>query len=321
MLKNQNNKENVIKTLLDPIFDRVLVACHRSPDGDATGSAFALAYALRKLGKKAAVYCPDPFGEQFSYLTEEENGLLPFEPCHFVTVDVADATMLCDAPFVDKIDVVIDHHRVSRVEAPLCYVCPEAASCGEILVDLIREMGVPFDRFLARALYTAIATDTGCFRYSNTTEKTFLAAAYLAPFAEEGDFYQINKKMFETKSRKETLLEADAALRVSFAGEGKIAYLSYSLDRQAEIDVSYRDLDNAINVIRQIEGVRVSIVSKEREKGEFKVSVRSEAGFDASAFCAVFGGGGHKAAAGCTIFEEEEKALSLLLSEAERRLS
>ena len=320
MLKSQNRKQNLINTLLDPIFDRVLVACHRSPDGDAAGSAYALAYALRKLGKQAAVYCPDPFGEEFSYLTKEEEDLPPFEPSRFVTVDVADPSMLCNAPFISRVDAVIDHHRVSRVEAPCRYICPEAASCGEILVDLIREMGVPFDGFLARALYTAIATDTGLCRFSNTNERTFLALARLSRFAEKGDFYRINKLLFETKSYAETLLEADAALRVSFAGEGRIAYLSYTCRRQKELGVSYRDLDRAVNVIRQLEGVCISVVSKEREPGEFKVSVRSEAGFDASEYCAVFGGGGHKAAAGCTVFGEEGEVLSRLLSEAERRI-
>ena len=178
-----------------------------------------------------------------------------------------------------------------------------------------------WDSYLARALYTAVATDTGCFRYSNTTEETYLAAAKLSRYAEKGDFYRINKLMFETKSRLRLALEADAANRVALSQDGRIAYLGVSLARQKELGADYRELDTMINVIRQLEGVEVAIVAKEREPGVFKVSVRSEEGFDASQFCAVFGGGGHVAAAGCTVEGKEEEVLSALLDEAKRRLS
>lgn len=319
-MENKANRNEVIATLKDPIFDRVLVACHRSPDGDAAGSAHALAYALRKMGRKARVFCPDPFGAEFSYLTEAERELPDFEPAHFVTVDVAAIDMLCGAPFGAQLDVVIDHHRINGVAAPVKYVNPEAASCGEILVDLIDELGVEWDAYLARALYTAVATDTGCFRYSNTTENTFLVAAKLSRYAEAGDFYRINKRMFETKSRLCLRLEADAANRVALAKEGRIAYLGVSLARQQQLGADYRELDTMINVIRQLEGVEVAIIAKEREPGVFKVSVRSEACFNAAEFCAVFGGGGHVAAAGCTLEGTEEQVLSALLKEAEGRL-
>ncbi len=307
--------------LLEPGFDRVLVACHRSPDGDAVGSSYALAYALRKLGKQARVFCPDPIGREFSYLTEVQEGLFSFEPEHFVTVDIASPEMLCGAEFVSRIEMVIDHHRINSVESKIKYVDAGKASCGEIILQLLQEMKIPFDRYLAMALYTAVATDTGCFRYSNTTEDTFLAAAFLSRFAQQGDFYRINKAMFETKSGLLLSLESYAASHFQTACNGALAYLSLSAETQKKLGVSYSDLDTVINVIRQLEGVRVAMVAKEREKGTFKVSVRSEAGFDASDFCHVFGGGGHIAAAGCTIVGTETEIISSLLKEATRRLS
>ncbi|MBR2616236.1 MAG: DHH family phosphoesterase [Clostridia bacterium] len=320
-MKRTTDYEKLISCLRDPIFDRVLVACHRSPDGDAAGSAHALAYALRKMGRQAGVWCPDPFGTEFSYLFSEEESLPAFEPEHYVTVDVADPSMLCDAPFAGCIHAAVDHHRINRVEAEVKYVDPAAASCGEILVDVIRDLGVTLDSYLAEALYTAVATDTGCFRYSNTTEKTFLAAATLSAYAEKGAFYRINKAMFESKSRTRLKLEAYAAEQMGVLCEGKLAYLSVSLEKQEKLGAEYRELDTMINVMRQLEGVRVAIIAKEREEGVYKVSVRSEAEFDAAAFCAVFGGGGHVAAAGCTLEGREEDVLSALLKEAEGRLS
>jgi len=316
-----NNLENVCGRLRETDFDGILVACHRNPDGDAVGSAHALAYALRKLGKKARVYCPDAFGEEFSYITDKEKTLPPFEPCFFVTVDVASPEMLCDAPFCNDVDIVLDHHRINTVEAPLKAVLPEMASCGEIVLEVISRLGVELDGYLAESLYTAIATDTGCFRYSNVNENTFRAAATLFRHAEKGAFYRINKKLFETKSRLRLKLEAYAVEKASFAAEGKIAYLSVSRKEQKKLGASYGDLDVLINVIRQVESVEVSLVIKEREEGEFKVSVRSEAGFDASEFCRNFGGGGHIAAAGCTLHGEENEVVKKLLTLAERSFS
>ena len=320
-MEQKTNLKEIAKMLRDPGFDRVLVACHRSPDGDAVGSSHALAFALRKMGKQARVFCTDAIGAEFSYLTQAEEGLFPFEPLFFVTVDVASPEMLPGAEFLDKIALVLDHHRINTVEGKVKYVDPEKASCGEIVLALLKEMEIEFDSYLASALYTAISTDTGCFRYSNTGEDTFLAAAFLSRFAEKGDFYNINKKMFETKSRLRMKLESFAASEMKLFCEGKIAYLCVTKSIQEKMGATYSELDTLINVLRQLEGVEVSIVSKEREEGVFKVSVRSEKGFDASDFCHTFGGGGHIAAAGCTLTGTEKEITEKLLSEAERRIS
>ena len=320
-MEQKTSLKEIARLLLDPAFDRILVACHRTPDGDAAGSSHALAYALRKLGKQARVFCPDPFGEEFSYITKAEEDLPPFSAERFITVDVASPKMLPDAPFLDRVDLVLDHHRISTLPGKIRWICPERASCGEIVLDLLREMEVPFDSYLALALYTAVATDTGCFRYSNTNENTFLAAAFLSHFVPEGAFYRINKALFETKSRLRLSLESFASSRMKLAAEGKIAYLSISRKTQAELRARYEDLDPLINVIRQLAGVVVSLVVKEREEGVFKVSVRSEEGFDASEFCCVFGGGGHKAAAGCDLCGTEEEVVRKLLAEAVGRIS
>lgn len=320
-MEQKTDLKKIADMLQDPDFDRVLVACHRSPDGDACGSAHALAFALRKMGKCARVFCPDPFGEKFSYLTAAEEGLFCFEAEHFITVDIASPEMLCGAEFSDRIDVVIDHHRINTVSGKYRLIDPERASCAEIVLELLKEMKIPFDSYLAASLYTGIATDTGCFRYSNTNENTFLAAAFLSQYAEKGAFYSINKQMFETKSMLQIKLEAYAAEKMELFGGGKIAALSVSAEMQKKLGAVYSDLDHLINVIRQIEGVQVSLVAKEREAGEYKVSVRSEEGFDASEFCRFFGGGGHRAAAGCTLLGGEAEVMKKLLLKAEEILN
>ena len=307
--------------LVDPAFDRVLVACHRSPDGDTVGCAFALTHALRSLGKQARVWCADPIPADFAFLAVEEAELPFFTGEKFVAVDVAAADMLPGAGFEDKLDVVIDHHRTNDLPGMYRYVDPKAAACGEIMLELFGAMGAEVDVYMARALSTAIATDTGCFKYSSVTENTFLCAAFLARRAQKGDLYRINKHFFETKSRHRMKLEAFAAADAEFYFGGKAAYLSVSLEKQKELSASYEDLDPLINVIRQVEGVVVAIVAKEREEGVYKVSVRSETGFDASAFCGRFGGGGHLAAAGCTLTGTEDDVRARLIDAARETLS
>jgi len=316
-----NSLKEIADFVQEPGFDRVLVACHRSPDGDACGSAYALVWALRRMGKKAKVFCADPFGKEFSYLLAMDETQEDFEPEHFVTVDVADPEMLCGAEFTERLDLCLDHHRINRVEAKKKYVDHQSASCGEIILLLLKEMGLNPDRRISAALYTAISTDTGLCRYSNTNEDTFLALAELSRYAEKGDFYQINKILFETKSFDRLKLESYGVEKVRFGKNGRIAYLLIPRSEQERLGANYEDLNVLVNVIRQIEGVIVAMVIKEREAGVWKVSVRSEAPFDASEFCAQFGGGGHVAAAGCALQGEEAKVEAALLREAEGRLS
>ena len=134
-MEQKTSLKEISRLLLDPAFDRVLVACHRSPDGDAVGSSHALAYALRKMGKQARVFSPDPFDGKFSYITKAEEEIAPFSPERFVTVDVAAPSMLPGAPFLDRVDLVLDHHRISTLPGKVRWICPESASCGEIVLD------------------------------------------------------------------------------------------------------------------------------------------------------------------------------------------
>ncbi|MBR5295265.1 MAG: bifunctional oligoribonuclease/PAP phosphatase NrnA [Clostridia bacterium] len=310
-MKQKNNLTEIAKMLLEPGFDRVLVACHRSPDGDAVGSSHALAFALRKMGKQARVFCSDSFGQEFSYLTKAEEGLFPFEAEHFVTVDVAAPEMLPGADFLDRISLVLDHHRINTVEGKVKCVLPEKASCGEIILKLLQEMGVEFDSYLASALYTAIATDTGCFRYANVTPETHRIAAKLMECG--ANAAEINVKMFETKTRTYAALERLALDGMQFFYDGKCALITITREMFAESGSDENECDGIAAISRQIEGVLVGVTMRERRDGTYKASVRTHNPVDASAICARLGGGGHHNAAGCQLPGTREEATKLLI--------
>ena len=318
-LEEEIRGKEAIAEAIDP-WDRILVVCHKNPDGDAVGSAWGLAHALRGVGKRARAFCGDEIPPEYRFLTENEPQD-EFEPEHVITVDVAGASLLPDGIDPEKIDLVIDHHRANSLSAPLKFVDPLAAACGEMLIGVLAAAGAEPAGYVAEALYTAIATDTGCFKYANVTDFTFAAAAYLYSYAAPGAFARINKRVFDTKSEKRLRLDAWAIENVSLSAGGKVAFLNADLAMQQAFRTGAGDLDGLVNVIRQIEGVEIAIVLKQKEENLFKASVRADGGFDASAFCAVFGGGGHLGAAGCSFTTSAADAREKLLAEAARRLS
>lgn len=281
-------------------WDHVLILCHASPDGDTLGSAAALLRGLLSLGKKAEVRCADEIPAKFGYLFEGLQ-LDSFAPRHVMTVDVADIALLggLRQEYEEKIELAIDHHGIHRAFTEARWVEPESAATAELIWLLFKELGVTPDRAMADCVYTGISTDTGCFRYRNTTPRTLrIAAEAIEAGAEAGN---INQKMFETKSFavvKAELLELNT-LEV-FCG-GKCAMIRVPLSVFEETGAKPEDMDGSVaSMARQIEGVLLGITVKEKEDGEIKVSVRANPPADASALCKKFGGGGHAGAAGCS---------------------
>lgn len=290
--------ESAAKTLLSK--DKILILTHRSPDGDTIGSGYALAMALRKLGKSVKVDCTDPFPEKYSYFTDKLEKL-EFDEEFVVSVDIADTKLLGEklSDYADKIDLCIDHHGSNTKYAKEYYVEASAAAAAQVIAKLIRFMNVEFDKDIANAIYTGITTDTGCFRYTNVTAETHRIAADMIDCGAESGM--INRLMFETKSRSRLEIERRVMDSIQFYLDGRCAIAYATIDMMKESGAVDNDMEGVSSLPRQIEGVMAGITLREKNNGKFKVSVRTTDELDASAICANFGGGGHKAAAGCMI--------------------
>lgn len=290
--------ESAAKTLLSK--DKILILIHRSPDGDTIGSGYALAMALRKLGKNVKVDCTDPFPEKYSYFTDKLEKL-EFDEEFVVSVDVADTKLLGEklSGYADKIDLCIDHHGSNTKFAKEYYVEASAAAAAQVIEKLIRLMNVEFDKDIANAIYTGITTDTGCFRYTNVTAETHRIAADMIDCGAESGM--INRLMFETKSRSRLEIERRVMDSMQFYLDGRCAIVYATIDMMKESGAVDSDMEGVASLPKQIEGVMVGITLREKNNGKFKVSVRTTDEIDASNICANFGGGGHKAAAGCMI--------------------
>lgn len=295
-----------------------LVLSHEHPDGDTLGCAFALCEALRLMGKKRAFKCADDVTREFSFMTE---GFCNDELSNplIVCVDVADAKLLGSlaAEYGERVDLCIDHHMSNTFYASSTYLIEKAAAC-EIVYDLICSLPVEESRYIRNCIYTGVSTDTGCFRYQNTTPETFKVAAELM---EKGiDSGKINKLMFETKSKSFLELEMLARDTLEYHLDGRCAIITITQDMYKKSGSSENECHPITALPREIEGVLVGAVIKESEEGKYSISVRTGEGIDASHICSRLGGGGHKGAAGCRPDCDYEEAKSLLLKSVKKSL-
>ncbi|MBQ7288958.1 MAG: bifunctional oligoribonuclease/PAP phosphatase NrnA [Clostridia bacterium] len=292
--------------------DRFRIITHAFPDGDTLGSGFALCALLRGMGKKANVYCPDPIPEKFAYLQLKEQR---FSPKCTVMVDVADIKLSGRFAklYAGKVDLCIDHHVSNVGYADRLYLDASASAACECIYEIAVRLGRPLDGFVVNALYTGISTDTGCFRFSNTTARTHrIAAELLEKGADSGE---INRTMFETKSRPRLNIERMALDAMEFWFDGKCATLPITLTMQQSAGCDQGDMEGITSLPRTIEGVLVGVTFREKPQGGvYKVSVRTHAPLDAALICKTFGGGGHVRAAGCEIAGTLDQAKEQMLA-------
>lgn len=290
--------------------EEFLILSHEHPDGDTLGCAFALCEILRKMGKKRAFLCSDEVTSDFSYMTESfvsDEVKNPF----IVAVDVADLKLLgkISTEYENKIDLCIDHHLSNTFYAKNNFVEDRAAAC-EIIYELAVLLDVEMDKYIRNCIYTGLSTDTGCFRYQNVTPSVFRVAAQLM---EQGiDSKKINKLMFETKSKSSLELENLARKTLEYHFDGKCAIITITQDMYEKSGSNEHECYSITALPRQIEGVLVGAVIKEKKDSSFGISVRTEDGLDASEICKRLGGGGHKGAAGGSFsvsYEEGKKKL------------
>lgn len=281
--------------------DDFLILTHVRPDGDTIGCAAGLCLALRGRGKTAWVL-ENP--EATSLFTPYLEGLTAPEgwsPDTVVSVDIAARGLFPENAqcYLDKVDLAFDHHPSQEFFANETCLDAGRAACGELMYDVIRQWG-PVSQAVALPLYVAVSTDTGCFVYSNTSPATHAVAAALL---ETGiDFYPINRRHFRTRSLKRLKLEGMLTSGMEVLDGGKLAIVTLTLGMIAQVEAKEEDLDDISAFVGGVEGVHTGVTIRELRPGVCKISLRTEPGeLNASAVCAILGGGGHAAAAGATV--------------------
>lgn len=299
--------------------DNYLILTHRRPDGDAIGCSVGLMEILRAMGKTAWLPAESDANALFGEYLEGRFAPADFVPDTVVSVDTASLNLLPPyaQKWADRIDLAIDHHPSNEGFARNTLLEGDKAACGEIVFALAEELGV-MNKAAADALYVAVSTDCGCFVYSNVTANTHRVAAEL--MAAGADWKRLNKKHFRTKSVARVRLESMILQGVELLNGGTVAVAVISLDMMAKAGAEEEDAEDIASLVGVIEGVCHSATVRELKPGECKISLRTAAGLDASAVCARLGGGGHAAAAGCTMSAPVDEAKAAIVNAVNEEL-
>ena len=313
------DRETVVSRLLAA--DDILILCHKNPDGDTIGSGTALCLALQQLGKNAAVLCSDPIPAMYDYMpiTVFDGS---FRPAFVVAVDVAGIQLFGERnniqEYAEHVNLCIDHHGSNSGYAYETLVDAGAAAAAELLTTLIPEMGAKITPEIASCLYTGVATDTGCFRFSSTTANTHLVAAKLILAGAQVE--ELNTLLFDTKPRERMEAERIARNHLEYHLEGRCALMYLTRDEIEQSGVDPADLEELTSLPISIEGVKVGLLLRQQPGGSYRISVRTAKGVDACAIARRLGGGGHTRAAGCELLGNLDNAKSAILAEVEAEL-
>ena len=286
---------------------RFAVLSHVRPDGDALGSQLAMGLSLLQLGKDVAIWNEDGMLDKYSFVPRQE--LLtkpPAQPQEFDVVLALDTAIqnrlgtAGEAIASSKVWINIDHHPSNPRYGDLVYIDSDAPATGQILFDLIRSEGLPFDRDIAENLYVAISTDTGSFQYPNTTARTFQIAAELVQAGV--NVGEVSQRLYENYPRRRVELLRELLGTMRFNPEGTVASFSLSMETAHRLGVLPEDNEGLIDHLRAIRGVIVAVFFEELPEGKVRVSMRSKnEAADVCAICKQFGGGGHTLAAGARV--------------------
>lgn len=297
-----------------------LILTHKRPDGDAHGSAAAIALILRRAGKNAFVLPNPETTEKFIPFIQPYWAPDDYLPDTVISVDLANEDLLPSnaQKFKEQVKLSIDHHPSNSGYANNTCLNKNRASCGEIVFELMMALNQNADELLATLLYIAVSTDTGCFSFANTNANTFLVAAHLA--GSGANIAELNKTLFRTKSRKRFILEAMIMSSVEFYYNGLVAVISVTKSMMEETGCTENDMDDIAALPGSIEGVVCGITLRElSSKTDCKASVRTTDRIDANKLCSVLGGGGHVMASGASpnglTIHQIKKALLTAVSE------
>lgn len=295
---------DVIKTLAP--LEEVAIISHFRPDGDAIGSTLALGLGLLSLGKRVHLWNEDGVPARFSFL--EGAAMIDRTPAEWpagaqalVCVDTGDVKRIGEAGVAlfarAPLTLNIDHHETNTHYAGVNVVVGEAAACGCVMYNLLREMGVRISRPIAEALYAAISTDTGSFQYAATTPEVLRIAADLV---EAGvDVGDINRRIYQEVPLSSLIVQREVLNRMVVEAEGAVAHYSMPAGKKAELGVGLEDTKDLVDIIRVLEGVKVAIIFEDLENGLIRMSLRSkDPRINVAELANRFGGGGHAMAAG-----------------------
>lgn len=297
--------------------NKILIISHENPDGDAVGSSLGLYFGLKKLGKDVITVLPNKVPQIYSFLEGSENIKTDFNPEEIEIAIVLDCSDIGRVESLKKklnkipVKINIDHHPSNFSFGDLNFIDPKSSSTSELILKLLKEMNIEIERRIANPLYVGIMTDTGSFRFPNTSLETFKAATYLVEHGAQAAY--LAKMVYNMKPLKALRILGRALEKLK-----KKDHLIYSvllISDFEEFSASEEDAEGAVEFLNKSREAEVAVLLKERKKNYFKVSMRSKDSIDVKKIAMKFGGGGHINAAGFEIEGEPELIIEKIIKE------
>jgi len=308
--------------------DDFLVVSHVQPDGDAVSSTAAVGLMLKRLGKTFTMLNNDRIPAKFDFLAGAgdivcvaDGGVPKRAFRNVIAVDCADFSRIGDAAgwFAPDAEILnIDHHPTNDNYGAVTLIRSDAAATAEILADLADALGIVWDKALADCIYSGLLTDTGGFRYANTTPQVMHLAARMLQYGTEP--HLLAERLLERTPYTHIQLLKRALATLSFTKGNRISWIQVTTRDIAETGASSEDMEGLVNYPRNIEGVEVGVLFKEVEPRKIKVSFRSGGNVDVASLAKRLGGGGHLRAAGCTLEMTLEAAVEHVIELVKREL-
>jgi phosphoesterase RecJ-like protein len=301
-----------------------VVTAHVDPDGDAIGSMLAMGMVLEHLGLHVHYYCADLPPRIYRFLPGADRIRRELPAGSFfdlaVVLDSSDFSRIgdgVDLRQVAKLVINIDHHPDNTMFGDINYVT-KASSVAEEVYDLAKYLNVRIDRRIADCLYAAMITDTGNFRYENTSVKTFMIAAELLKAGV--NTHEISTRIYDNRSLPAVRIAALALSQLQITPDHKAAWMVVTREMMRQTGAKGEDMTGIVDHLRAIEGVEVAILFREEKDGQIKVNFRSKDRLNVSEIARRFGGGGHLKASGATLEGQTEEAVKRVIAEVEKYL-
>lgn len=309
--------------------NRIVLTTHASPDGDGVGSEIGLYYFLRARGKTVHILNPTPMGSEYNFLDGGGNVYVYKPVQHLHLIQNADAFIILDIGDYSRLQKVgehikqaagkticIDHHPQTEHEFDFEIIDVNAAATGMMVYDLIKHINPDALNFkIAQALYCALMTDTGSFRFSNTNAATHKMAMELLAFGVEP--HTVFRNVYESSSIERMKLLGKIIERLEFTSDGKIAYFPVTRDMQKSVGARSQDIDGFTDFIRTLRDIEVAVMFHELNHNQTRINFRSKGHVVINQVAKKFDGGGHEFAAGAVIDKPLKKAMRLVLRELE----
>ncbi len=300
----------------------IALYCHTNPDGDALGSMLALYHALKKKGKQVCAYCDTPVPQKYQYLYGAEDIQFPQKRTHelAISLDSSDLDRLgqCMKSYLSaRYQIAIDHHKSFARFADLCLVDANAAACAQIVFKLIKEMKLLDDQ-IAKLIFTGIVTDSGCFAFSSVTKQTHQIACELMDY--NFDKAQAIYDAYRSTTHNRFMLKARVLAKAKFFCDQQIGLIVFSNEDFVATNTSSEHTEGIIAEIIDIDSVKVGYAISQVGDKNFKLSIRTKDCVDSAEIASLYGGGGHRNAAGCRINGYLEDIIERLVKIASDRI-